>query len=80
MRYQDATQPIYDEPQYYKLVPDTIGYVGNMLILDMRFVPLPKNPNPEPINMEELLQRGWIRGSDGKWVKVLDIPPHKRVK
>jgi len=48
-------------------------------------VPLYKILNSEPIqdsiNKDELLQRGWTKGSDGKWVKTgPDVPPHRRGK
>ena len=33
----------------------------------------------EPLNKTELLQKGYVRRSDGQWVKTTpDVPPHKR--
>ena len=33
----------------------------------------------EPINKDELIRKGWVKQSDGEWVKTTpDVPPHKR--
>jgi len=39
------------------------------------------DPNQEPVNKAELIQKGYVEDSDGRWTKTTpDVPPHKRTQ
>jgi len=77
-KYQDMTKPIYYNDGIIEIIiPQSIAndpekreayYQQELLKYDR-----------EPLNKEQLLQRGWEKRSDGQWVKTRpDVPPHKR--
>ena len=71
--YQEATRPIYGILTIE--VPESI--IGEQAREE--YIQQALKKDREPLNKDELIRKGWVKQSDGQWVKTTpDVPPHKR--
>jgi len=79
IRYQDLTKPkYYNDGEIQINIPSHIDKdsVARAAYIQRELLKY----DFEPLNKDELLQRGWEKNSEGKWVKVREpLPPPKRV-
>jgi hypothetical protein len=78
--YQDMTKPIYYNDNIIEIVIP-VAIAEDSIKREAYYQQELLKYDREPLNKDDLLQRGWERRSDGEWVKVHPgVPPHKRVK
>ena len=79
-----AIKPVYPAFEIVSiLIPEHIEEQGEQAIKEYaeREVAIKRaaNVDPDPINKEELIRKGWIKNSNGEWVNTRpDVPPHRR--
>jgi hypothetical protein len=75
IRYHESIQPEYDTRSIE--IPESV--IGEEAREEYFQRALKELPPSEPKNKDELLRKGWKRGSDGEWIRP-DTPPAKALK